>query len=504
MGYMTYIKEAGKHTVNAVGGYSYFKHDQEKFNMTNYNFSVDATEFWNMGEGTFLKDGDAKMESNKGITEKLFALFARANYSYDNRYMAMATIRREGSSKFSDAHKWGLFWALSGGWRISNEAFMKEISFVNDLKLRVAYGVTGNNGFSADYSKVTYSSDQRWMVPSGAWLMSYGKSKTPNSDLRWEEKVEWNVGLDFSLLNNRLHGKFDFYKRKVNDLLFEMDAPSPPYADRVIYKNIGNLQNTGWEIELGADIVRSKDWNYSTNINFGHNETKILELGGISNISSGGMPSPGNPGDALRVMENANVGSFYLWKFAGFDDKGEFLLYNKDGKVIPASEKKQEDRTHIGNFNPDLVVGWNHSLSYKNWDLSVNLRSWINFDVYNTVDMYYALPNDKQRTNLLKKAYDENSHITGEKQLCDFFLEDGTFLKIDAINLGYNLNLKNYTNNLFNKARIYLTMTNVATFTKYGGINPEVNITGIKDNGIEGLNFYPRTRSYILGVQLSF
>ncbi|MDR2948467.1 MAG: SusC/RagA family TonB-linked outer membrane protein [Prevotella sp.] len=504
-GYMTYLKQIDKHSINAVAGYSYFTHDREYFEMTNYNFSVDGTEFWDMNEGSYLKEGDADMKSRRDIKEKLLAFFARANYSYDDKYMATATLRREGSSKFSDANKWGTFWALSAGWRISKEDFMKDISFINDLKLRFAYGVTGNNGFSADYSKITYSADQRWPLPGGgAWLNTYGKSKTPNPDLRWEEKAEWNIGLDFSLFDNRLYGKFDTYRRKVNDLLFTVVVPSPPYPTQEMYKNIGNLENKGWEIELGADIVRSKNWNYSTNINFSHNTTKMLDMGINSYISSGGMPSPGNPGDALRVQENMKIGSFYLWKFAGFDDKGEFLLYNKAGDIIPASEKKQEDKRHMGNFNPSLVVGWSHSVSYKNWDMTVNLRSWIDFDVYNTIDMYYALPNDGQKTNLLKKAYEKNSHIKGEKQLCDFFLEDGTFLKIDAINIGYNLDLKRYTKNLFNHARFYVTATNVATFTGYGGLNPEVNINGIKDNGIEGLGFYPQTRSYILGVQLSF
>ncbi|WP_081852506.1 SusC/RagA family TonB-linked outer membrane protein [Prevotella sp. 10(H)] len=511
-GYMTYIKQFDKHSINAVGGYSYFQHDQEGFNMKNYDFSVDGTEFWNIGEGTQLgkggtDDNAAKMSSGKSIREKLFALFARANYSYDDKYMAMATIRREGSSKFSDANKWGLFWALSGGWRISNEDFMKDVSFVNDLKLRFGYGVTGNDGFSAEYSKITYGSDQRWPVASQNaydWLMSYGKSKTPNPDLKWEEKSEWNVGLDFSLFDNRLYGKFDTYKRKIKDMLFEVNAPTPPYADRVIFKNIGSLQNTGWEIEIGADIVRGKDWNYSTNINLSHNTTKLLDLGDISWISSGGLPSPGSPGDVLRVMQNSKVGSFYLYKFAGFDENGQFLLYNKAGEAVIPDDIRQEDKQHIGNFNPALVVGWNHTLSYKNWDMTVNLRSWIDFDVFNAIDMYYALPNDGQKTNLLKKAYDKNAHIKGEKQLCDYFLEDGTFLKIDAINIGYNLDLKKYTKNLFNRARFYLTMTNVATITGYSGINPEVNINGVENNGIEWLGFYPQTRSYILGVQLSF
>lgn len=504
-GYMTYIKALDKHSINAVAGYSYFEKNREYFNMTNYNFSVDDVAFWNMGEGTYINDGKASMSSNKAITEKLLAYFARANYSYDDKYMATATIRREGSSKFSDAHKWGNFWALSAGWRISNEAFMQRVEWINDLKLRVAYGVTGNNEFGADYSKITYSPDSsKWPVTGSGWISAFGKSTAPNPDLKWEEKVEWNLGLDFSMFDNRFYGKFDIYKRKVNDMLFEIDVPSPPSPSNKMFKNIGNLQNTGWELELGGNIVRSKDWNYSTNINLSHNETKILKMNSNSSIVSGHMHAPGNPGDAIRVEENMKIGSFYMWKFAGFDDDGDFLVYNKDGKVIPVAEKTQDDRRQIGNFTPSLVVGWNHNLSYKNFDLTVNLRSWINYDVLNMVDMYLALPNDKQNTNLLKKAYTKYAHIKGEKQLCDYFLEDGTFLKIDAINIGYNLNLKKYTKNMFSNARFYLTVTNVATFTGYGGVDPEVNINGIKDNGIEWLEISPNTRSYLLGVQLSF
>lgn len=503
-GYATYIKEINKHVITAVAGYSYFKSDGEGFNATNYNFSVDDVAFWDLGEGTYLKDGDALMKSSKDITEKLFAVFARGNYAYDDKYMGAVTLRREGSSKFAKDHRWGTFWALSGGWRISKEDFMKDVSFLNDLKLRAAYGVTGNNGFSASYAKTTYKSDQRWPVPSGGWLMTYGKTNTPNPDLKWEEKAEWNIGLDFSILKDRIYGKFDYYTRRVNNMLYNIDVSPPPFPKQTMMKNIGNLENRGWEVELGAAVVQSKDWNYSTSMNFSHNETKVLDLGINSYITSGGMPAPGSPGDLLRVEQNSKIGSFYLWKFAGFDKDGKFLLYNKDGDIIPAEDKKQDDRRQMGNFNPTLVIGWNHSVSYKNWDMTVNLRSWIDFDVYNTIDMYFGLPNDGQNTNVLKKAYEKNSHITGEKQLTDYFLEDGTFLKIDAIHLGYNLDLKKYTKNMFSNARFYVTVTNVATFTSYSGIDPEVNITGIKDNGLELLSFYPRTRGYTFGLQLSF
>lgn len=510
-GYLTYIKEKGNHSINAVAGYSYYEHNSEKFNMKNFNFSVDDIKFWDMGQGTYLKDGTAEMDSEKSITERLFALFARVNYVYNDRYMGSATIRREGSSKFAINNRWGTFWALSGGWRISEENFMKNISQINDLKFRIGYGVTGNNDFDADYSRVMFGSDVDWMVPNigggYSWIKSYGKLRNVNNDLKWEEKTEWNFGIDYSLFDNRIYGKFDYYRRKVNGLIYEVQVPQPPYIEQKMFKNIGSLENKGWEFEIGADIVRSKDWNYSTTINLSNNQTKILNLDGSGSntyFDKAEMPAPGSPGFAIRVQQNTKVGSFYLWKFAGFDEKGDFLLYNKNGEIIPAADKKQEDKRYIGNSTPTLIVGWNHSVRYKNWDMSVNIRSWIDFDVYNTIDMYFALPNDKQNTNVLKKAYSEYSHINGEKQLSDFFLDDGTFLKIDAINLGYNFNLRKYTNNILDRARCYFTVTNVATFTKYKGINPEVNITGL-DGGIEWFtNLYPRTRGYTLGMQLSF
>jgi len=503
-GYASYINQFHKHAINAVAGYSYYEYNSESYDMTNYNFTNDLVGVWNIGEGSYLSDGDASMSSNKAITQRLFSLYARANYSYDDKYMITGSFRHEGSSKFSENNKWGNFWAVSGGWRLSKESFMQNISAVNDLKLRFGYGVTGNNDFGADYAATMYGSDAYWLLPNGTWAYTYGKTKNINDELKWEEQHEWNGGLDYSLFNNRLYGKFDIYRRKVKGMIYNVQVSQPPYVEQKMYENIGNMRNTGWEFEVGGDLVRTKDWNYSTSMNFSHNKTKILSLwGNQTYYDYADFPAPGSPGTAIRIEEGATVGSFYLWKFAGIDQDGDFLLYDKDDNVIPASEKTAEDKRHIGNYMPKLIIAWNHKLSYKNWDLTVNMRSWINFDVYNTTNMYFGLPTTSSELNVLKKAYTKYEGITGEKQLCDYFLEDGTFLKIDAINLGYNLDLKKYTR-FGGNARIYFTVNNVATFTDYSGIDPEVDVTGL-DGGIEWFNsFYPQTRSYTLGVQLTF
>lgn len=506
-GYFSYLKEfKGGHNLNATAGYSYFESNGESFNMQNYNFSVDGIKYWNIGEGSYLSDGKASMSSSKNISEKLFSLFARVNYSYQDKYMASASIRHEGSSKFAANNRWANFWSATAGWRISNEDFMKDIEWIEDLKVRFGYGVTGNNDFSSSYMANMLGSDTNWMLPDGTWAYSYGKSQNVNPNLGWEEKKEWDLGVDYSLFDGRLYGKFDYYRRKIDNLLYSVKVPQPPYTQGSQYQNIGSMESKGWEFEVGGNIIQTKDFTWSTNLNFSHNSGKILTLWGNNTYYNGnGFVAPGSPGDAARMEEGSTIGSFYLWKFAGFDDEGNFLLYNKDGEVVPAAKKTENDKQYMGNYTPKLIVGWSHTFTYKNFDLGINMRSWIDFDVYNTLNMYFGIQG-QSNMNVLKTAYTKFNHIKGEKQICDYYLEDGTFLKIDAITLGYTLPMKKYTRNLVDRIRIYGTVGNVCTITGYSGMNPEVNITGW-DKGTEKFwdgNLYPVVRTWTLGMQFNF
>lgn len=506
-GYFSYLKEfKGGHNLNATAGYSYFESNGESFNMQNYNFSVDGIKYWNIGEGSYLSDGKASMGSSKNISEKLFSLFARVNYSYQDKYMASASIRHEGSSKFAANNRWANFWSATAGWRISNEDFMKDIEWIEDLKVRFGYGVTGNNDFSSSYMANMLGSDTNWMLPDGTWAYSYGKSQNVNPNLGWEEKKEWDLGVDYSLFDGRLYGKFDYYRRKIDNLLYSVKVPQPPYTQGSQYQNIGSMESKGWEFEVGGNIIQTKDFTWSTNLNFSHNSGKILTLWGNNTYYNGnGFVAPGSPGDAARMEEGSTIGSFYLWKFAGFDDEGNFLLYNKEGEVIPAAKKTENDKQYMGNYTPKLIVGWSHTFTYKNFDLGINMRSWIDFDVYNTLNMYFGIQG-QSNMNVLKTAYTKFNHIKGEKQICDYYLEDGTFLKIDAITLGYTLPMKKYTRNLVDRIRIYGTVGNVCTITGYSGMNPEVNITGW-DKGTEKFwdgNLYPVVRTWTLGMQFNF
>ena len=510
-GYFNYINSFDKHNINATLGYSYYEYNNEGFNMTNYDFPVEATAVWDIGTGMYNKLGQASMSSSKAITQKLMSYFARVNYDYDGKYIVSASFRRESSSKFAKNNRWGNFWSVSAGWRISDEPWMENVSWIDDLKLRAAYGVTGNSDFSASYASMSYGSDGYFMMPaSGNYAIAYGPAVTLNPSLKWEEQRGWNFGLDFSLFDNRLYGKFDWYNRKVVDMLFSVSVPQPPYALTSQMQNIGSLRNMGWEFEIGADIVRNKDWNYSTNFIFSHDRTEVLNLYGNGTfIDNAGFPSPGTPGNAHRLQEGRVFGEFYMRECVGIDkETGDFLIKHdtEDGKweAIQGQKSSTDDRRTVGNYTPKVMASWNNRVSYKNWDFSMDIRSWIDFDVYNTCEMYFGLQKEND-INLLKVAYTKNKDITQEKQLCSYFLQDGTFLKIDAINLGYTLPLKEKTNGLIQSLRIYGNINNVCTITGYEGMDPEVNVIG-HSAGIEWWNsgFYPRARTYTLGVQLTF
>lgn len=504
-GYFSYANEFKKHSVSATAGYSYFEYNSDNFNMSNYNFSVDGVKFWDIGQGTGLADGKASMASGKDPSEKLFSLFARANYAFDDTYLLSASIRHEGSSKFASKNRWANFWSASAGWRISNEKFMKNISWVEDLKLRVGYGVTGNNNFSSSYMANMLGSDAFWYLPNGNWKKSYGKTQNVNPDLGWEEKKEWNFGIDYSLFGGRLYGKFDYFIRNIDNLLYSVNVPQPPYTQGTQWQNIGKMQIKGWEFEVGGTPVKTKDFTWNSNLNLSHNSGKIKTLWGNNTYFNGnGFPAPGTPGDAARIEEGSTIGSFFIWKFAGFDDEGNFLLYDKDNNVIPATQKTELDKRYIGNYTPKLIAAWNNTFTYKNWDLGINMRSWIDFDVMNTANMYFGIQG-RGNNNVLKAAYTKFNHIKGEKQICDYYLEDGTFLKIDAITLGYTFNMKKLTNNMINKIRLWATCGNVCTITGYSGMNPEVNITGW-DQGTEKFwsDYYPTVRTWTFGMQFNF
>lgn len=490
------------HTVNAVAGYSYQDFNGQGFSANNSDFPVDGIKENDMGTGSYLVEGRAGMGSWRNPWVKLAAFFGRVNYSYLDRYILTATARYEGSSKFAPKNRWGFFPGLSAGWRVSQEPFLRDVTLINDLKLRAGYGETGNEGFDAKVASRMYSADT-WFLQDGNWFRTYGVMHNQNPDIKWEVKKEYNLGLDFSILENKLNGRIDFYKRKIDDLIYDISVSQPPAIHDKTTMNVGSMQNTGYEFELNFKAVSNENFTYSTGIIASHNKSTLNTLWGSQTFTDRkDFPAPGSPGSAVRLFPGEEIGRFYLWKFAGFTDDGYWQLYDKDGNTFDVRERSKTvgDKAFVGNAIPKLQLSWNNQFTYKNWDASIYMRSWIGHDVFNMINMYYSLPNVKGQ-NVLAEAYDKHKNIKGEKELSDYWLEKGTFLKVDALNIGYSFNA-----NLIKpikSLRIYATARDLFVFTNYTGLDPEVNINGLEP-GFEERNVYPKTRTFMMGLQVNF
>lgn len=499
---VNYNNRWADHAVNAVAGYSYQDFNGQGFSANNSDFPVDGIKENDMGTGSYLVEGRAGMGSWRNPWVKLAAFFGRVNYSYLDRYILTATARYEGSSKFAPKNRWGFFPGLSAGWRISQEPFLRDVSFINDLKLRAGYGETGNEGFDAKVASRMYSADT-WFLQDGDWFRTYGVMHNQNPDIKWEVKKEYNLGLDFSILENKLSGRIDFYKRKIDDLIYDISVSQPPAIHDKTTMNVGSMQNTGYEFELNYKAVSNEHFTYITGIVASHNKSTLNTLWGSQTFTDRkDFPAPGSPGSAVRLYPGEDIGRFYIWKFAGFTDDGYWKLYDKDGNIFDVRERSKTvgDKAFVGNGIPTLQLSWNNQFSYKNWDASIYMRSWIGHDVFNMINMYYSLPNVKGQ-NVLAEAYDKHKNIKGEKELSDYWLEKGTFLKVDALNIGYSFN----TNVIkpIKSLRIYATARDLFVFTNYTGLDPEVNINGLEP-GFEERNVYPKTRTFMMGLQVNF
>ena len=289
-------------------------------------------------------------------------------------------------------------------------------------------------------------------------------------------------------------------------MLFEIPAPTPPMLYNTIMANAGTLTNTGWEFELSADIIQGKEFNWTSTARFSHNSSKIKNLGDTDSYLYGDA-LPSSMGYTSKLVNGSKIGEFWLYKYAGLDADGKWLIYDKDNNVVPATDANKTDanKHYVGNGVPQLIISWDNNFHYRDFDLGITLRSWLDFDVYNEINMYKGLKSSSQE-NVLKIAYTDNAAINDTRMTTDYFLSDASFLKIDAITLGYTLNTGRW-NKYLNKVRFYATARDVATFTKYKGYNPEVSINGLFP-GFEyyrsTYSTYPQTIRWTFGVQLNF
>ncbi|MGA9650587.1 SusC/RagA family TonB-linked outer membrane protein [Pedobacter sp.] len=507
---------AGKHNVTALAGYSYRYYMEEGSNLANRGFINDLFHEDNISQGAALGVGKATIGSNKN-DNTLIAFFGRVNYAFDNKYLVQFILRREGSSKFGANYKWGNFPAVSAGWNITQEDFMKNVSFVNYLKLRSGYGITGNAPESNNLSRVTLGSGGKYLYPDGNYYETYGPDRNPNPNLRWERKQEFNIGLDFALLNNRLTGSFDVFNRTTKDLLDSYTTPQPPYVRDNLQTNVGQISSKGVELALSYAVIKRDNFSWNMDVTA---STLSNRLDSYSNdvfkvkyITRGGIGGAGDLGDAFTIFEGGKIGEFFGKRFAGFTPEGKWLFYNRNGEKVlngqintSRNDLNATDLAVIGNAVPKYYASWTNSFTYKNFDLRVFLRGKFDFDVLNTTALTYG--NKTWSGNLLKDTFTKYSGINDTYMFSDYYIESGSFVKLDEVTVGYNFKFKT---KLLRKLRIYATGQNLATITGYSGNDPDyVQDNGIgneiegKSLGIDTRGPYPSTRSFVIGLNVGF
>ena len=517
-----YFASFGKHDIKVLGGYSYALYDYQQFKASNYDFPFDSFLWNNLGSGAY-NGGDkgngqgAVSSTRNGST--LIAFFGRVNYVYDNKYIVTASLRREGSSKFGPNNKWGNFPAASAAWRISDEGFLKDkISWLNDLKLRADYGVTGNQDFD-NYKSLLLYGGYGYFPFDGTTYQVFGPSQNINPNLRWEKAINFNVGLDFDLFNSRISGSLNYYIRTNKDLLGSYNVPVPPNPQSQTYANVGTLKNSGIEIQLNASAVNGPKFKYDISFAAALNNNKFVSFSndiykGAPYLDIIGLPAPGSPGNIQRIQEGERIGEFYSLKSAGVDNNGTLLVYKKDGSIVTANNASNDDKQFVGNGLPKWTASLGNTFRYENWDLGIFLRGNFGYKIFNMPAFYIGTPATQADINVLTSAYNSSSKYSKltnpstSSIASDYFLEPGSFVKIDNVSLGYSHPV---SSKYIHRFRIYATGRNLHTFTKYTGGDPDlVSVNGLRpgintnSDGNGTLDYYPSTIQLLLGVQVTF
>lgn len=504
-----YFTNINGHDIKAVAGYSYQEFNNQWFWAENMNFPSDAFSYNNLDQGSWnMERGRLGMDSYKS-REKTIAFLGRVNYNYENTYFVTASARYEGNTKFGVNNKWGMFPAVAVAWRFSELDALKSSSFVNDLKLRLSYGETGRSGFPRYTSLARYTGYGQYLNGEGQWIRVYGPANNFNENLKWEKAISYNVGIDFSLFDNSLSGSLDIFDRRSTNLLSNYDVPVGSYVQTQLFVNVGNTSAKGVELTVDWDAVRGGDFTYSTNITASYIKARLQSWSNNEFHSAyrelGDLPSPGNPGPAYRLEDHTEIGSFYGYKYAGVNDEGKILIW-KDAvvgkeKIIASSEgNRDRDRAYIGHGAPHYQLSWGNTFNYKNFDLSLFFQGRFDYQILNLYQMYFGLQAEPG-VNLLKDAYTRNGQIKSGKVITDYFLENGDYLKLDYLSLGYTFTPRS---GKLNNLRIYATVKNVFTITGYTGLDPaNVNITGLEP-GMGSLDVYPVARNVSLGISAKF
>lgn len=476
--YLTYNNDFGDHSINAVAGYSY-----QMFENDNYSYDSEAKE-----EGNDYEFIDKWRSS-------LLSYFGRVNYNYNDRYLATATLRADASSKLNPDDRWGYFPSFALAWNINNEAFLESSDFFDQLKLRLGYGEIGNVNGLGDYNfltRYTASRSNAYYQFGNAYYQTY-RPEAINENLRWEVGANYNVGLDYAFLNNRVYGSVNVYLKQTQDLISFVTVDPFTNFSNTIPKNIGDMENKGIEFVINAIPVETDDltWSIGYNVSFNDNEITNLpdqvEVGGIN----------GGTGNTIQLhKEGYSPSSYWVYKQvydeSGRPVEGAYVDRNGDDQI------NEGDRYLYKDPYADIIMGFNTNVNFKGWDLAIVTRANLGNYVYNNMASAKSYTRRVAENSILTNLHSDYFNtgfqsLTEENLLSDYYIQDASFFKVDNITLGYTFNEIFEGSDL----RLYSTVLNVMTVTDYDGLDPEIG------GGIDN-NFYPRPRSFAFGVNLNF
>ncbi len=490
------------HSLNFLVGYSYQEDMVTGFAAQGREPLSDYVLSHNLGVLNNITLGD--LSSYKG-TNRLISFFGRGVYNYASKYYLTATVRRDGSSKFGANNEWGWFPSASLAWNIKRESFLDNINLISNLKLRVGWGLSGNQEIDRYMDVDLIGTGRTGIDENGNPTVTFVQIRNANPNLKWESNEEWNIGLDFGVLKSRLSGSLEFYNKRTYDLIAEYAVSYPPNRYPSIFANAGEIKNQGFEANLQAFIIDKSNFDWKANLAFSTNNPEVVTLSNgeynleymdVGYISGRGMVGV----NTQRLAPGMPVGTFYGWEYAGLSEDGKFLFTTAAGGVT--REQRDEDKKIIGNATPDFEIGFsNYFKIYKNIDASFSLRAVIGGDVLNVTRLIFENPNVLPTQNALESSLDYAGVLDDSPKFSDYYLEDGSFLRLDNLTIGYTINTTkiDWLKNL----RIYFTSNNLLTITGYSGLDPEMGYDGLSF-GLDQYNVYPKVRSFIFGINFKF
>ncbi len=507
-----------KHKLALMAGYSWEQQDHnDGFGLNVWNFYNDHTQYYNMGLGN--KFDLSSIISHQMTTLRMISFYARANYAYDNRYMLQATIRRDGSSAFGKDNRWGYFPSASFAWRISEEKFMKDQNIFNDLKFRIGYGVSGNSlGFDPYAARLLYGYSGATFPYGDETYKTLAATANDNPSLKWERTGMLNLGIDFEVLNGRLGGTIEYYDKRTKDLIHWYTVSTNRYQYGTLPANVGEISNKGVELTINAIPVQGKEFQWNTTFTLSHNKNRVEKLSNaafsVDYIDEGSIDAGAN-GTVQRIMEGCPIGQFYTYHWAGYENGQSVYTnfdYDEEGNLFEngtTTNPGDEDRIKAGSAQPKVAFSWSNTLTWKKWSLSAFFQGVAGNKIFNGKEAFYgnvALVNTgKNATMSLYKLVTEDParavDVARYSTLSDRYIEKGSYLRLSALTLGYDFGrMGDWIQNL----RLYATINNVFTITGYNGTDPEVSLGGLTP-GIEWAQAsYPRTRTYLFGVNINF